>query len=218
MSAALRRDLRRIYDAAIAAAAPGPLIDRAFDGLISGGDAIRANLERARRILLVAAGKAAVPMAERVVARCAAKLAVAVATAPAPSSPSQIRGLEVIRAGHPMPDAGSLRAAEAALAIARSANEGDLLIIALSGGASAMLAMPAAGIALDDKIAVSRALMNSGAPIRELNAVRKHLSAIKGGGLLAATAGAAVLTLALSDVIGNDLATIGSGPAAALAQ
>jgi len=210
---ALRRDLRRIYDAAIAAVAPGPLIDRALDGSIAGAESIPEQLRQAHRILLIAAGKAAIPMAKRLIARCGAKLDTAIAAA---LDDTHIAGLTVIRASHPMPDAASMGAAQAALDIARSAESGDLVIVALSGGASAMLAMPAAGISLDDKIAVTRALMNSGASIHELNAVRKHLSSIKGGGLLAATtADASVLTLALSDVIGNDLATIGSGPTVA---
>lgn len=215
MTEALRRDSRRIYEAAIAAAAPGPLIDRALDGLIAGSEAIPGRVDRARRILIFAAGKAAIPMAHRLVARCGAKLAAAIAAAPDDSPRAQVAGLEVIRGGHPLPDAGSMRAAEAALEISRSAGSGDLVIVALSGGASAMVAMPAPGIDLDDKLKVTRALMNSGAPIHELNAVRKHLSSIKGGGLLAATGGASVLTLALSDVIGNDLATIASGPTVA---
>ena len=90
------------------------------------------------------------------------------------------------------------------------------MLIALSGGASALIAAPAGAITLDDKIAVTSALMRGGATIRELNIVRKHLSAIKGGRLLAATgAGAEVVTLILSDVPGNDLTTIGSGPTVA---
>lgn len=212
----MRRDLRRIYDAAIEAAAPAALIERALDGLAAGGAMLPEAMRRAERILIVAAGKAALAMARALVPRCGAKLSAAVAVVPRDSGfEHDVPGLRIIPAGHPMPDAGSLEAAETALAIARSAAAGDLLIVALSGGASAMLAMPAERLALDDKIAVSVALMRSGAPIRELNTVRKHLSAIKGGRLLAATDGAAVVTLALSDVIGNDLATIGSGPAVA---
>ncbi len=218
MTTALRRDLRRIYAAAIAAAAPGPLIGRAFDGLTPGAEILPGLFERARRIFVSAAGKAAIPMMRELVGRCGAKLEAAVAAAPA--NPS-IAGSDarddfaIVRGGHPMPDGGSIRAAKVLLEMAEATSAGDLLIVALSGGASAIVALPAPGIGLEDKIEVASALMRAGAPIRELNTVRKHLSAIKGGRLLAAVDGAMVLTLVLSDVIGNDLATIGSGPTVA---
>ena len=117
-------------------------------------------------------------------------------------------------AAHPLPDASSQRAAEAALEIARHGGPGDLRVLALSGGASSLMAAPAAPVTLADKIAISAALLGSGASIRELNIVRRHLSAIKGGGLLRACGGARVLSLILSDVAHNDLAAIGSGPTA----
>jgi len=124
--------------------------------------------------------------------------------------------LEIFRAGHPAPDEASERAGHRALALAgRSAPEGGLMVL-LSGGASAMLAVPAAGLTLEDKVETARALMGSGAAIDELNCVRKHLSRIKGG-QLAALAGATV-TLALSDVHGpvpDDPSVIGSGPTVA---
>jgi hydroxypyruvate reductase len=116
-----------------------------------------------------------------------------------------------IDAGHPLPNEGSVAGARRALAIASAAGPGDLLIVLLSGGGSALMAMPAPGIALDDKQHTARTLMNAGADIYELNTVRKHLSAIKGGQLAAASPGA-VLTLAISDVVGDDLSVIASGP------
>jgi glycerate-2-kinase len=211
----LRRELRRIYDAAIAAAAPGPLIGRAFEGLTPGSEIVGDLFEQARRILIVAAGKASIPMTRELVRRCGAKLEAAMAAAPADPAAQGFDVREefaIVRGGHPIPDAGSIRAAQAVLEIAKGASAGDLLIVALSGGASAIVALPSPGIGLEDKNAVTSALMRTSAPIRELNTVRKHLSAIKGGRLAATVNGARVLTLALSDVIGNDLATIGSGP------
>src|SRR6185437_13762642 len=123
--------------------------------------------------------------------------------------------IRVIAAAHPVPDASSERAGAAALEFARRAGPGDLLLFALSGGASALMAAPAYPVTLADKIAINAALLTSGASIRELNVVRRHISAIKGGGLLRACGGARVLSLILSDVARNDLATIASGPTAA---
>jgi glycerate 2-kinase len=110
----------------------------------------------------------------------------------------------------------SENAARVALEVAAATQPGELLIVALSGGASAMMAAPASGVTLRDKIAVTSALMRAGAGIRELNVVRKHLSAIKGGGLLrVVNPEARAVAIILSDVPGNDLGTIGSGPLAA---
>jgi glycerate 2-kinase len=119
-----------------------------------------------------------------------------------------------IRAGHPVPDEASVRAGRNALDLAsRTAPDGALVVL-LSGGASSLMACPADGITLEDKLRTTDALLRGGADIASLNAVRKHLSRIKGGRLAAANRGA-TLTFALSDVVGNDLATIGSGPTAA---
>jgi hydroxypyruvate reductase len=115
------------------------------------------------------------------------------------------------RAAHPVPDEDSVTAARAALDVAAATGKRDLLAVLLSGGASAMMALPAEGITLEDKQESSAELLRSGAEIHDLNAVRKHLSAVKGGQLAAASTGA-TLTLALSDVVGDDLSAIGSGP------
>ena len=117
-------------------------------------------------------------------------------------------------AGHPLPTEGSVTAARRALEIARASAADDLLVVLLSGGGSALMAMPAEGLTLADKQHTARVLMEQSADIYELNTVRKHLSAIKGG-QLAAAAGGAVLTLAVSDVVGDDLSVIASGPTVA---
>jgi hydroxypyruvate reductase len=122
------------------------------------------------------------------------------------------RRIEVIEAGHPVPDAAGLDAAERTLELADAATADDLVLVLLSGGASANWIAPAPAVELADKQAVTRALLRAGANIGELNAVRKHLSRIKGGRLARRAQPARVVTLAISDVPGDDPAVIGSGP------
>ncbi|MFA6312463.1 MAG: glycerate kinase [Sterolibacterium sp.] len=125
------------------------------------------------------------------------------------------RRIEVIEASHPVPDSAGEVAAQRALQAVRGLSADDLVLVLLSGGGSALLVAPAPGVTLADKQAVTRALLASGASIHEINCVRKHLSAIKGGRLAAAAWPARVLTLAISDVPGDDPATIASGPTVA---
>lgn len=121
-------------------------------------------------------------------------------------------GIEVIEAGHPLPDAAGLGAARRFLEQASALTADDLLLCLISGGASALLVEPIEGLSLEDKQDITQALLHSGAPIDEMNCVRKHLSAIKGGRLAAAAWPAPVVTLAISDVPNDDPAVIGSGP------
>lgn len=162
---------------------------------------IVALLHRALAVDVVAIGKAA------------AQMTVAfTATAPIP-----VRSTTVIGpgdAGHPIPDARSVRNAERVLDIAQAVGYPELMVVLLSGGASALMTLPARGLTLEDKQIITRRLLAAGVDIAELNSVRKHLSAIKGGQLAAGCAGS-TLTLALSDVAGDDLSVIGSGPTVA---
>lgn len=180
---------------------------------------------------MLAVGKAAAAMAHEIERRIADKLADALAIIPraATKQPAlilkkgtaataeralilkKLKRVRVLASSHPVPDESSEAAAHAACEMLHGAAADDLVIVALSGGASAMLTWPAEGIALADKIAVNQALLKAGASIRELNVVRRHLSAVKGGRLIRHCGGARVLGLILSDVPGNDLATIGSG-------
>lgn len=121
-------------------------------------------------------------------------------------------GVEVIEAGHPYPDEHSVRAAHRALDLARKLEAGDRLLVLLSGGGSALMAAPAGGLTLADKQAVTRALLQSGATIDEINRVRKHLSLVKGGRLAVAAGHAAVTTWIISDVPGDDPSFVSSGP------
>ena len=125
------------------------------------------------------------------------------------------RRLEVVEAAHPVPDAAGLAASQKLLDLTRGLTADDLVICLISGGGSALMSLPAPGLTLADKQGVNRELLASGAAIGEMNCVRKHLSAIKGGRLAAACAPARVLTLAISDVPGDDPAVIASGPTVA---
>lgn len=125
------------------------------------------------------------------------------------------KSLTVIEAGHPVPDAQSGQAAQLAMSLARSLGPQDRLIALVSGGGSALLAMPADGVTLADKQAVTKALLKSGATITEMNCVRKHLSKIKGGRLAVAAAPARVCTYMISDIPGDDPSQIASGPTVA---
>lgn len=120
--------------------------------------------------------------------------------------------LKIIEAGHPVPDAAGRAGAQEILTLAESLGENDLLLVMLSGGGSALLALPAPGLTLEDKQAATRALLASGGAIDEINTVRKHLSRLKGGRLAAAAFPARVVTLAVSDVPGDDPSVIASGP------
>ena len=123
-----------------------------------------------------------------------------------------LRTIEMVEAGHPVPDAKGIAAAGRTLELAHGATGDDVALVLMSGGASANWIAPAQGISLDDKRELTRALLKSGANIVEMNCVRKHLSRIKGGRLAAALAPARVITLAISDVPGDDPSVIGSGP------
>jgi hydroxypyruvate reductase len=123
--------------------------------------------------------------------------------------------IEVVEASHPVPDAAGQQAAQRILELTRGLTADDLVLFLVSGGASALLSLPAPGLSLDDKRAINRALLQSGAAIDEMNCVRKHLSSIKGGRLAAACAPARVVTLLISDVPGDAPEVIGSGPTVA---
>ena len=168
------------------------------------------DLRRIRRVAVVSAGKAAVPMARAVAEVLRGRLESAFVVSSKGAAAGTSSRLEIVEAGHPVPDRRGLQAAQRMLEIASTLGAEDLLIVLLSGGASSLLPLPGEGLTLADKQRVTRLLLRSGATIAELNAVRKHLSAIKGGRLAAATR-AQVLTLILSDVGGDDLGVIGSG-------
>lgn len=195
-----RAVLRGLFDAAVAAADPRKVLAAHLPPKPMRG-----------RVVVVGGGKSAAVMAAALEdAWPDVALDGTVVTRYGHAVPT--RRIEVIEASHPVPDANSERGAQRLLDRVRGLGPDDLVIALMSGGASALLAAPALGVTLADKQAVNRALLASGANIAEMNAVRKHLSAIKGGRLAAAAAPARVVTLAISDVPGDDPAVIGSGP------
>lgn len=163
----------------------------------------------AGRVVVVGAGKASARMAEAVEAewgRCEGL----VITRYGHARPCQ--GIEVVEAAHPVPDAAGAAATERMLDLLAGLGEGDFVLALISGGASALLVAPVAGVTLAEKQAVNAALLASGAPIDRMNTLRKHLSRVKGGQLAAAAYPARMLALLISDVPGDDPAFIGSGP------
>jgi len=200
----LREAGLQILQAAIKAGDVGPLVRRALESM---------DLSRARRILVVGAGKASGAMAQALEGvlgdRISAGLVVVKDGYTAPT-----RKIRLLEAGHPIPDERGLRAANEILAVARSAGADDLVIVLISGGGSALAPCPAPPITLEEKQALTRLLLAAGANINELNAVRRHCSLFKGGRLARAAGPASVLALVLSDVIGDPLDVIASGPTA----
>jgi glycerate 2-kinase len=210
----LRRAAAGVLREALRAADPRVLVRRHLrvgpQGIEVGGTRLAT---AGGRVVVVAAGKAAAVMAAEAEAILGRRLAEAVAVDTSAGAPLRRTRLHV--AGHPVPDLRGLRAAAEVERVASGLGADDTLILLLSGGASALLPAPADGIALADKARTTRLLLRAGAPIAEVNAVRKHLSRLKGGGLARAAAPARVVTLALSDVVGDDPATIASGPTVA---
>ncbi len=162
------------------------------------------------RTLVIGAGKGAAAMAKAVEEHWQGEIGGLVVTRYAHGA--QCKRIEVVEAAHPVPDEAGRQAAARMLRMVQGLGEDDLVLCLISGGGSSLLALPAEGISLEQKQAVNKALLKSGATISEMNCVRKHLSAIKGGRLALACAPARVVTLLISDVPGDDPGVIASGP------
>lgn len=162
------------------------------------------------RTVIIGAGKAAARMAQGVERRWQGPLSGVVVTRYGHGAPT--RQVQVIEAGHPVPNDASAAAARRMLAAVRGLGPDDMVLCLMSGGGSALMSLPAGDISLQEKREINQALLRSGAPIGEINIVRKHLSAVKGGRLALACGAARVVTLVLSDVPGDDPAVVASGP------
>ncbi len=201
----LRRDALAIFRAALRAADPQEGIRRAlpqFQHLLD---------QPHEHIYVVGAGKASAAMAQAVERILKHRITSGLINTKH-GHLAKLKRIELNECAHPVPDQAGVDGARRIAQIAAQATEKDLVICLISGGASALLPLPAKALTLDDKQTVTKHLLACGANIHEINTVRKHLSAIKGGQLAALTAPAQLLTLVLSDVIGDDLSVIGSGP------
>ena len=193
-----RQFLTHLFHSALAAVDPGQLIARHLPPPPPG------------RTVVIGAGKAAARMAQAVEQHWQGELGGLVVTRYAHGAPTS--RIEVVEAGHPVPDEAGVRAATRMLELVRGLTEDDLVLCLMSGGGSALLSLPAPGITVEEKRDINRRLLRSGAPIGEMNCVRRHLSAVKGGRLALACHPARVLTLVVSDVPGDDPAVVASGP------
>ena len=193
--------LRQMFEAAVDAALPEKSVKRFLPSPPKG------------RTIVVGAGKASAAMAKAFEDVWAAPLEGLIVTRYGHGVPCQ--RIRIVEASHPVPDAAGVQAAQDILKMVQGLTKDDLVVALISGGGSALLSLPAQGITAEEKRAVNKALLASGAPIQEMNTVRKHLSAIKGGRLAAAAFPARLETLVISDVPGNDLSAVGSGPTVA---
>jgi len=209
----LTADAHAIFDAAVAGVRPAALLGRVDLSALTDRP-----LDTYRRVVLVGAGKASMAMAGPLEARVGVRIDEGLVVVPHgyratfPTDQPAPRRVEVVEAGHPVPDAAGMDAARRTLSLAASLGADDLLLVALSGGGSALWPAFAEGISLRDAQQAFRLLLHSGADIHALNTVRRGISTIGGGRLARAAYPASVLTLAISDVIGDDPATIASGP------
>lgn len=196
-----RSILRQLFEVAVEAANPVSAVARNLPEKPKG------------RTVVIGAGKAAIPMAEAVEDSWDGPLEGFVV---APHGYAHgLKRIAVAHASHPVPDSGSLAAADRALELASTLGKDDLLIALISGGGSALMSKPAPGIAMEEKLGLIRALLKSGANIAELNCVRKQTSGVKGGRLGRAAGQAGIHTLVISDVPGDDPAVVASGPTVA---
>ncbi|MEO7761119.1 MAG: glycerate-2-kinase family protein, partial [Casimicrobiaceae bacterium] len=196
-----RELLRRMFDAAIEAAQPALCLPPHLPAQPKG------------RLIVIGAGKASAAMAKAVEDNCDGELTGLVVTRYGYAVPCQ--RIEIIESAHPVPDAASVTAARRICESVANLSAADVVLCLISGGGSSLLVAPIDGLTLDDKQEVNRALLKSGATISEMNCVRRHLSAIKGGRLAAACHPARVITLLISDVPGDRPMDIASGPTVA---
>lgn len=202
-----QRIIRQLFQEALEAAAPAPAVKRGVD------ERLRVDVRGAENLYILGAGKAGLPMLralESSFQRPADAGSMAV-----PETTSRIRGdIELFEAGHPLPDEASLSAGERMLEIADSAGGEDIVICPISGGGSALAEVSRSEISLENIREITELLLNAGLSIHEINAVRRHLSLLKGGQLAKRAAPAGIYSLLVSDVVGDDISAIASGPTA----
>jgi len=206
----------RILSAALQAVDPGTAVHKSIkrnnDQLVVGGH--RYDLSLYKRILVIGAGKAGAPMtlaAAQVLGSDLTQALVIVKEGYA-GEPAANSRIEILEAGHPLPDQRGIAATQRMIELLQTTQTDDLVLCLISGGGSALLVSPVEGLTLDDLQSLTSSLLASGATINEINTIRKHLSRVKGGNLARLTAPAQLITLILSDVVGDPLDVIASGP------
>jgi hydroxypyruvate reductase len=210
-----RQDARSIFEAGLAAADPMVLIPRHLrvDGQILYAGQGVYDLTKCKHLYVIGAGKATAKMALAVEELLGQKITGGVVIVKRGHA-LPLRKLKIIEAGHPIPNQAGVDATETIVALLRRTLETDLILCLISGGASALLVSPSAGLSLEDKQEATQTLLKCGAKIQEINAIRKHISKVKGGRLAELAYPAAVVSLLLSDVVADSVDTIGSGPTA----
>ncbi len=208
-----RQNIIKIFQAGLQAVAPGAAINRfcSIDGDLLIIDGQNYDLKKFDDVLVLGAGKAGAAMAKAVEIILGERISAGVITVKY-AHLEKLNKIKIREAGHPVPDQNGLDGAHAIFQLAESATEKTLVICLISGGGSALMPLPVAGVSLEDKQNITKVLLACGATIQEINTIRKHLSLIKGGGLAKAVYPATLITLMLSDVVGDNLDSIASGP------
>ncbi len=213
----MRPALDKVLQAALAAVEPGQavrrFVSRDDDRLIVGDQAYR--LADFRRVVVIGAGKASAPMAAAVEEVVGDRLPIEGSVTVRYGNSAPTRHVRIREGGHPVPDSACAEGTQAIVELMEDVDERDLVVCVISGGGSALLTLPDDDLSLEDLQRTTDALLRSGATINEFNVVRKHLDAVKGGGLARLAAPARLVTLMLSDVVGNPLDAIASGPTVA---
>ncbi|HSW51330.1 MAG TPA: glycerate-2-kinase family protein, partial [Bryobacteraceae bacterium] len=211
----LRKQALGIFRAALDASDPAVAIRRhvrVSGGVLTAGNR-KYRLDSFRRVFVIGAGKAGAAMAQAVERLLGRRIEAGWVNVKY-GHLAKVRRIELHECGHPVPDEAGVRGADRIASIAEQAGAEDLIVCLISGGASALMPSPAPPVTLEEKQATTRLLLASGASIHEVNAIRKHISRLKGGQLARLASPATVVSLLLSDVIGDDLDVIGSGPTA----
>jgi hydroxypyruvate reductase len=211
----MRQDARAIFDAGVMAADSYRAIERhvTVEGGILAVSGKEYYLDNYRRVFVIGAGKAAARMALALEDLLENRIDRGIVNVKQGHA-ARLRAITVNEAGHPLPDASGHNGTRAIIDLAQQARRDDLIFCLISGGGSALLPCPADGITLEDKRKTTQLLLDRGATIQEINAIRKHISKVKGGRLAKLASPATMVSLILSDVIGDDLASVASGPTA----
>lgn len=214
----LKKDALAIFKAGLSAVDPAQAVAKAVSRsgetlkILNGKKTIRTiNLKKIDQIFLVGAGKATAPMAKAMEKILGKRVTAGVISVNEGNS-LKLKKTKVIEAGHPIPNDAGVKAAKEMVALLEQAGPDDLVVSLISGGGSALMPLPAKGLRLKEKQSITKSMLACGASIHEMNAVRKHLSQIKGGQMAQTASPAAVINLMLSDVVGDDMDTIASGP------